>query len=60
NIFYRNISSKFDRYSNDNNSVRIEVIPYYNIELIDERCEDNNIVVIPIDYQLLLDDVLLK
>jgi hypothetical protein len=57
-MFETRIAEKYTKYSKDKCSMRLEVIPYHHLEKIMNWCDDLDIIVIPIDQQLLEQDII--
>lgn len=59
-LFKKKISSKHKRYSSSGLAVKCEVIPYHNLEEIREKCENVDIIIIPIEEQFTEVDLILE
>ncbi len=51
--YYNQISSKHKRYSRLDNCVRMDAIPYYNIEKLRDWYDEDNIIPLPINEQII-------
>ncbi|UCF12790.1 MAG: hypothetical protein JSW06_00655 [Thermoplasmatales archaeon] len=56
-MFNRKIGDKFDKYDSRSNSIRISIIPYYNIRYIQRRCDEKDIFIIPMEKQVEIEDI---
>jgi hypothetical protein len=59
-LFDERIFGRHRRYSQSGLAVKCEIIPYYNLEEIRDRCDAKDIIVIPMDKQFLETDLVFE
>jgi len=59
-LFNERIYGRHKKYSSSGLAVKCEIIPYHNLEEIRDRCDEKDIIVIPIDKQFLEAELILE
>lgn len=58
-LFRRKIASKHMRYSSSGLAVKVSVIPYHNYYQLRNKCDENDIIIIPVEDQFTKMDLIL-